>query len=672
MAPKDGAASLDIAKKDPFRRFALKVKGLGGLNTAMAPNEIGDNECQSLWNYLPIGKNIWRKIASSSKYCTPVANNNIVFLYAGVLGATLYEFVILADGSAGVINGGTYTQLAAGNTFGGSNSSYDATMWENTYFLIIDSTKGYFTATATQIISMATGISQSALNNPGSGYNPNDTFTVNGGVVLAQGTVLTSNGIAASTLGAGGSGYAVNDTFQVNNGINLAQGQVTSVSSGVVTGYSITQEGSGYSIINGQGTTATSGSGTGLTINITGLSGVLTYTLNSEGAGYTIANNVATTATTGVGTGLTLNITALTSLFLGTAIAVWQGRVFIANGRVLSYSAALDWSFLQLGSGSFTLTSSDLTQKIMKIIPYQDSIFLIGDHAIIALTGTTISSDPTTWYQMEIFNALGSTSGPSVFNYQNQLFLQNEFGIYRVASTQSEKVDVILDITKFINLSYFSTVAQVNNLNFYLLPIQVFSPFSQAQRNAILAYCIELNTFSLLDMGWDCNGIFGVRSLSDHSIYAWSGDSVYRLFQGGAAINSLFKGKLFDFGAPNTIKAVRFIQVDYAAINGQPNFQVSIDSISWAATGITTASGIAMQTPLNLSAILSMDAPAGDMIAGDGSVSGSSNYPPVQAAIYGFIGAGGVLIDYVLNESTNAVFDIVGMGVMGNIGRTYR
>jgi hypothetical protein len=65
-----------------------------------------------------------------------------------------------------------------------------------------------------------------------------------------------------------GSGYAVNDTFTVNGGSILAFGHVTAVSGGHVTAVAIDGFGNGYSVASHIPTAATSGSGTGMTVQI--------------------------------------------------------------------------------------------------------------------------------------------------------------------------------------------------------------------------------------------------------------------------------------------------------------------------------------------------------------------------------------------------------------------
>jgi len=111
-------------------------------------------------------------------------------------------------------------------------------------------------------------------------------FTGSSGVENCAGTdgVITSAGVWS---GGGGSGYNVGDTGKIicspNNGRCYggynATYQITAVSGGAVTGFTITNGGSGYTYSNvgfqgaGAPTIATSGSGTGFQANITGVTG---------------------------------------------------------------------------------------------------------------------------------------------------------------------------------------------------------------------------------------------------------------------------------------------------------------------------------------------------------------------------------------------------------------
>jgi hypothetical protein len=109
------------------------------------------------------------------------------------------------------------------------------------------------------------------------------------GISGGPGCKATGGAISAASVysGGGGSGYNVGDTGVINGVLSFgtyfgsgATYQVTSVSGGAVTGFTITNEGSGYTYTNMNGTfgaptttTETTGSGSGFEVQITGVTG---------------------------------------------------------------------------------------------------------------------------------------------------------------------------------------------------------------------------------------------------------------------------------------------------------------------------------------------------------------------------------------------------------------
>jgi len=101
-----------------------------------------------------------------------------------------------------------------------------------------------------------------------------DMLTPNGsGTKVAFVESATGGPVLTDSLSAGGSGYAVGDTGTIAGGTALATYKVTGVTTshrttGIVSTFTITSAGSGYSTASGAATTATSGSGKNFTINI--------------------------------------------------------------------------------------------------------------------------------------------------------------------------------------------------------------------------------------------------------------------------------------------------------------------------------------------------------------------------------------------------------------------
>ena len=518
---KKGSA-LQVNKKDAYRGFDLEIQGLAGINTTTAPTAIADNECTAIYNYLPVGKDLWRKVVAASSVCT--CSHNISAFANDVLGGTLYMFVVLSDGSAGTISGGVYTQAtgAGPGTFNNTGQAIEITNWQNSVLLIVDAINGYF------------------------------SFT-----------------------------------------------------------------------------------------------------------------------------GSTNTVALIDASLYGTTIAVWTGRVFIGNGRVLNYSAPgsyTDFTALS-GGGYLTITNTNLKQQISKLIPYQDSLYIVGDHAIIALTGTTISSTPSSWYQMEIFNRLGVLYPQMLVNFNNTLFLGNEFGVWEVASTQSQKVDYALDLSQFSFQAYPACVTQINNLTFYLVPISGYSQVTNTIHSWLLAYCIDLNQFAFLDFGFDITGIYTTLSTTDHSLYVWSGATVYKLFSGTGNVTGYIQSKSFDFGYPFVMKTLQYILLNIYMRSGTPSFTVTgyaqqLSQPFISAVGIqntfTYQYRLMSYSPSYPTTVIGLTNSYGQLMAFQ-----STQQVGVGTNIFN-ISVGGEIVSWSISETSNAVYDILSTFIEGNIGRAIR
>ena len=456
------------------------------------------------------------------------------------------------------------------------------------------------------------------------------------GYFAFNGTTLTTlpSGISAIAVNAGGSGYAVGDTFTVNNsvsGATLATCSVSSVSSGAVTGITITDSGTLYSISTG----------------------------------------AATKATTGTGSGLTVNITALTTLTGNTTIAVWQSRVFTAQGRTLNYSVAGSYAdFTSSGSGYLQPSTSDMKMQIMKIVPYMDSVYLVCDHSILSLTGTTISNDPNNWYLMEVFNSLGTLNKFSVIDYNNTIYLKNEYGIWLVSSTQSEKLDYKLDSTLLTYPNLPATLAQINNLNFYMQIINGFSQVKGSLNNMILAYCVDLGQFYFLDFGFNIEGLYTTVSITDHTIYVWDDqNNLYSLLTGSNPVSVYMQSKYYDFNFDFIYKTILEIGTSLVLKSGTAQLQIS----GMAQSGKGFSSSQQQTQQLSSPDLILLYSPSYPTIpialtnSFNQAIGLSSMIESLLTAIY-YIGVGGILVSFVFSENSNAVYDIINIYIKGQIG----
>lgn len=306
-------------------------------------------------------------VAGSSQILIASAGEVYVFDFSNghIQTATLSQGgnlgILTSSLSAGILTsslGGGGANYAIGDTFAISMGDMDATG-------IVDTISGGAVLTY-------------HLTNIGTNYIPGSAVaTVATGVQPGAGTGLTINIL---TVG-GGSGYAPNDTFTVSAGNMDATGIVDTVSSGAVTAYHLTSVGSNYSVTSGAPTVTSGvqpGVGTGLSLNVLTLGGgylvgdtgtiqggtvpasyivttidasgnVTGFTVTDGGSGYTVSTNVMTAtggAQPGIGIGFQVNITAVT---------VTNSFAPLPNGTLLgpiSFVAYVESFFVALLSNS--------------------------------------------------------------------------------------------------------------------------------------------------------------------------------------------------------------------------------------------------------------------------------------------------------------------------------
>jgi len=143
------------------------------------------------------------------------------------------------------------------------------------------SVAGVITASTSGTTLTVTGVSSGTIY-------PGQTITGTGVTANTIITALGSGTVLSASIATAGSGYAVNDTVTVLGGVygnSPATFTVTSVSSGAVTGLSLTYSGQYTSTPSNNVSTSTSGSGTGLTLTLTfgsGTGGTGTYVISTS------------------------------------------------------------------------------------------------------------------------------------------------------------------------------------------------------------------------------------------------------------------------------------------------------------------------------------------------------------------------------------------------------
>jgi len=268
--------------------------------------------------------------------------------------------------------------------------------------------------------------------------------------------------------------------------------------------------------------------GANLTIYSSSFVFLATYATNVTKVEYAIQENSAIwiTSPTFLITFNGSNITDLTDKGIkGKAICYWKGRIFIGNGRVITFSVpnpdrtgAVNPFDTAQGSGAITLTVSNF-YEILSLIPKEDSIYIFTDRSIVSLIGTTISNDPMSWYITEIVKDVGITGVRNYVVNEHTIYFHSPFGIYEITATSPQKIDdAITDLTKDISgICYFS---------YRQVPYIAVSTKSAITQNSNAIYCYNMLTRKWYALNFDAKVMSNI--LAD----AWftNSDKVYKLF----------------------------------------------------------------------------------------------------------------------------------------------
>ena len=257
------------------------------------------------------------------------------------------------------------------------------------------------------------------------------------------------------------------------NGYFIWNGSAVSTAGGLSPVTTISVGGTGYSAPT---IVATGGSGSGATFSATLVGGIITaISLTSPGTGYLATDTSPLTLTitdpTGDGTAAA-TVDIMPFGISGTAVATYQGRVWILNGVNLIWSAPGSVDDFAASDGGGVAPSSDsfLRVEYTELVNTNGFLYLIGDSSVSYISGiATTVSGATTTTTFSLQNADPQTGTPypgSVSLLGQDIIFGNSSGVHAVYGGRVAKVSDALD-------GIYSTVPG-------------FGGFSPSSANAIL------------------------------------------------------------------------------------------------------------------------------------------------------------------------------------------
>ena len=263
--------------------------------------------------------------------------------------------------------------------------------------------------------NLTSGSAVTSQVNTVSGVTIGATLSAVGGSTIATTITVSGSGVTFTpvfqvtqlTVTTPGTGYVVGDVLQLTDGspTTPASVVVTSVSSGTITGISLTTGGA-------YPAPARSTSGTSSFVATGPAGSTFTTTSSGTGAVFKVQMQLSTVTRTGTGTGYSSSDTGSVAVtgpktvgswtvqssgvIGGTAIATYAGRVWIASGRVVNFTDINSYFSFGGAGGSFTIQDDYLHNGVTALYSANSYLYIFGDSSIDALSNVTVNSGVNT------------------------------------------------------------------------------------------------------------------------------------------------------------------------------------------------------------------------------------------------------------------------------------
>ena len=420
------------------------VKNFKGVNTQANRTAIDGDQFAWLENVQPIGFGNLKTLGAQSAnlftwsgtpsacYSCNIKNVDYIIAFFTNGGAQFYR----------VDTGATGTVAAAAKF---SASGVRIAQWKTDRILICDTVKGLFNWDGTNVVSIGS-LSGYGMVNRGTGYTsppsvaigaPNET----GGVQAVAQAIMTANGVSGLLFTEAGSGYTSPPTVTFTGGGGTNANAVVSTLSfaqGTVGAY-VLSGGTGYAAAPTVTFTGGGGSGANATAIISG-NAVVGLVFRNNGTGYT--SPPAITFSTGAAIA-----TAVATTDTSPAVSTFSGRVWVAQGRSVYYSAAGSYNdFVSVSAGNINIQDETLHNNITAMLSANNFLYVFGDSSINVFSDVRVQTNGTTIFtNTNVTASVGSKREMTIFPYFRSVLFMNDYGVYALVGSTTTKLSNELD-----------------------------------------------------------------------------------------------------------------------------------------------------------------------------------------------------------------------------------
>lgn len=595
------------------------IKAFKGLNTKANRTAIGEDEFSWLENAQPVG-NSNLKITPAQSVVTD-GGGNVTFsnttIHLASANIDIRDFILQfgADGSAQYYNitSGVKGNIAAPGYFSGTG--IEVAQYDNDKVFILDRSKGLFLWDGNVTLTVGS-VGLIALTNVGSGYTSVPDVTISGPDEVGgeRATATCSIGVSGSgnvvtsvSLTNAGSGYTnaanLTVTFSGGGGTGAtAIAEIATFAQGTVA-VAVTNSGNGYTngtlpvVISGGG--GTGAAGTAVVRN----NAVQVVVMTNYGQNYT--NNANITATISGGGGSGANLTAVVNNEPNVGIATFSGRVWIAYGRTVAYSASISpTDFTSVSAGTVVITDSTLHGNIQQLLSANNFLYIFGDDSINVFSDVRVDTNGFTIFtNTNVSASVGSQRANAIFPYFRSVLFMNDYGVYALVGSTTSKISDPLDgMFQYIDFSspIYGGQVLINNILCAAFNFRYNDTVFTDSYRYIQAVFFEKKWF-LTSQGDNMKFVTSLPLAGKIALYGVQNDVLYKLYNDTSSpISSIVQTALLPLTDPiRTKQALKFgieatlgqggiLDVTVDSENGSSPVYTLQNVITWYNTSNTT------------------------------------------------------------------------------------
>lgn len=241
----------------------------------------------------------------------------------------------------------------------------------------------------------------------------------------------------------------------------------------------------------------------------------------------------------------------------GTSMAAYQGQLWVASGRTITYSAPNSYSDFTAasGGGNFIVTDEWLEGSIVALVSAIDYLWIVGNGSASLLSNVQLlTGNITTFTVTNVSNVSGTASPYAVMPFLRSLVLANGHGVDLFYGMTPQKVSSPLDLF-FSNVDFTKTISVAVGTIYNQICVHILCYYTPDAKWYIASmandrwFLIDYGTQSLLT--WiAANGTAQAYCTDGTAIYAMAVDTA-------TPITGKIISRFSDAGDPTTTKQVR-------------------------------------------------------------------------------------------------------------------